>query len=302
MKGRLFSVVGIGLALGVLGAPGRPGPELLRPPAIGPSPVPDTVIASRPGDVLVTETLQGALTVRVGDQGWVRVVDADGDGGAGLMREGNRVRITARHPNDVEFLVEVPREMAVQIRSRLLDADLRGLEGRVEVHVFVGDLRLQDLAGGVVAQTMSGEIDAEGLEGEVALTTMAGDVRLVRARGPVRVESADGELELLDVIGPRVTGITVEGDVTFEGEIGSGGTLSLTTHDGDVHATLPASVGADVEVATFDGDFESDFRVRTRGFRAGRPLTFTLGSGDRRVMLKSFDGDIRLFSREDGRE
>jgi len=108
--------------------------------------------------------------------------------------------------------------------------------------------------------------------------------------GSVRVESTDGELELLDVIGLQVTAITVEGDVTFEGEVEAGGMLSLTTHDGDVHATLPAGVGADVEVSTFDGDFESDFPVRTRGIRAGRPLTFTLGSGDRRVMLQSFDG------------
>lgn len=302
MKARFFSVVGLAVVLAGVGGTALPLAEpTTRPPGSSPG-TPDTTIAARPGDMLVAETVRGTLTVRVGDEGRVRVVDEDGESNAGLVREGNRIRVTALGGADVDLVVEVPRGLAVLVRGHLLDVDVRGLEGRVEIHVFVGDLRLEDLAGGVVAETMNGEIDAQRLEGDVALTTMAGDVTLAGARGPVRVEGTDSELELFDVVGSRVTAVTVDGDVTFEGEVEAGGILSLTTHDGDVLATLPASVGAEVEVSTFDGEFESGFPVRTRGFQAGRPLTFTLGSGGRQVILRSFDGDIRLFSREDGRQ
>jgi hypothetical protein len=88
----------------------------------------------------------------------------------------------------------------------------------------------------------------------------------------------------------------VDGDVFFRGRVGPGGSLSLTTHDGDVRAWLPADLGAEVEVSTFDGSFESDFAVRTGGFQAGKPLQFTVGSGSARVSLQSFDGDIRLLT------
>lgn len=56
--------------------------------------------------------------------------------------------------------------------------------------------------------------------------------------------------------------------------------------------TIPR--GARVSVATFDGEFVSDFPVRVERFRGGRAFEFTLGDGQARIEIEVFDGEIHL--------
>lgn len=278
----------------VSAAPEAPSVRPERAPMA--APVPDTVLPVRPGDVLSVETWAGSLTVRVVDGDQVRFT-ADGGSGFPLARDGRTIRVGGERSGERDLLVELPSWMELRVHSRSLEVDVTGLAGPVSVQLLEGGIRLRRLTGGVRAQTMSGVIAAWELEGETVLSSMEGGVRVRGAVGSVRVESADGDVTLEDIRGSEVAAATVEGDVLFRGEIATGGLLSLTTHDGDVQAWLPADAGARVEVSTFEGSFTSDFPVRTRGFRAGESLRFTVGEGGARVVLQSFDGDITLHSR-----
>jgi hypothetical protein len=60
---------------------------------------------------------------------------------------------------------------------------------------------------------------------------------------------------------------------------------------------LPHEPDAEVYVATYAGEFSSDFPVLAPHAKHGRGLQFTLGDGRARVQLESFLGRIRL-SRE----
>lgn len=258
---------------------------------------PDTVVAVRRGDVLSVETWMGSLTVRVNGEDEVRVSGGEEDEAVRVVKDGGRLRVSGRRPGSSgDLLLEVPRWMAVEVHSLSLEVDIEGVTGAVGIQVLEGDLRLRALVGGVRANTLSGGIHGWALEGDVALSTLDGDIRVQGARGRLSAQGTDGDLELDDVVGSEVRAVTVDGDVTFRGEISRGGSLTMATHDGDVQAWLPAGTEAEVEVSTFDGSFESAFPVRARAFQAGRPLRFMLGGGGARVVLQSFDGDIRLLS------
>ncbi|UCC26526.1 MAG: DUF4097 family beta strand repeat protein [Gemmatimonadales bacterium] len=258
---------------------------------------PDTVVDVGMGDELVIETWRGSLTVRVGEDDEVRMAGGAGVETPGLARSGSVLRLVgAERRGSGDLVLTVPRWLPVRIHSRSLDVEVDGMGGGVTVEVLEGDLRLASVTGSVEASTLDGEIEVTDADGDLRLTALDGDVTLRRATGQVTVQSSDGDLELEEVEGAEVSAVTVDGDVVFRGGVTPGGVLSLSTHDGDVSAWLPAELGAEVEVSTFDGSFQSDYRVQTRSFRAGSPLHFTVGDGSARIVLQSFDGDIRLLT------
>jgi hypothetical protein len=85
-----------------------------------------------------------------------------------------------------------------------------------------------------------------------------------------------------------------DGDVAFTGPLQPGGQYGFYLHDGDATIGLPADTDASVRIATFNGEFESDFTVRVDRFTAGREFEFELGDGGADLEIEVFDGDIRL--------
>jgi DUF4097 and DUF4098 domain-containing protein YvlB len=256
----------------------------------------DTVVPVSPGDVFVSETLRGTLIVRAGGDE-VRL-SGDQDELPILVREGSTVRLRPRRgARDADVLLELPVWMPLSIRSRDLDVSVADHEAQIRIETLSGDVRIDGVNGTVEARTVNGEVEVRGTEGDMDLFTADGDVRVIGHRGRLRVESTDGDLTLRDVEGRTLGASTLDGDVEFDGAVEENGSLDLSAHDGDVTVVLPATVQAEVEVSTFHGEFTSDFRVRTGGFRAGEPLRFQIGNGGTRIMLRSFDGDISIHSR-----
>jgi len=85
----------------------------------------------------------------------------------------------------------------------------------------------------------------------------------------------------------------VSGDVTYEGSIKDGSHYRFATHNGDVTVAIPDKANVTVSVATFNGDFDSSFPVSVTNTTKHR-FTFTIGSGNARLELETFNGDIRL--------
>jgi len=122
-------------------------------------------------------------------------------------------------------------------------------------------------------------------------------VTLRGIRGPVDVRSGSGSLVLDDVESSSVRAETLDGDLTFSGTLARGGTYVFSVHDGDARIAIPESPGAVVRVATFDGEFASDFPVLLQGYGGGGQFEFTVGEGSSRMEIKVFDGEIRLLRR-----
>lgn len=260
----------------------------------------DTLVDVRRGDRVVVEQVTGDLTIGVWERDAVEL-RAGTDGPVSIRRVGGGVQVvpgaTRGRERGVDASMRVPRWIDVEIGSRSLDLSLSGLGGAVRVGNVAGDVRIQDVDGPLDVRSIRGEIVVSDARGGVRASSQGDDVTLVRVTGPVEAHSGDGDVTLTDIRSSSVRVEAQDGDVSFSGSIEPGGDYGFFVHDGDAVIAIPANTSARVRVSTFDGEFQSDFRVRVERFTSGRQFEFVLGSGEARIQIEVFDGEIRLLQR-----
>ena len=271
---------------------------LLAPP--GPPPT-DTVVELRRGDRVVVENFSGDVLVVGWDRPELRVLGRDDDDvDVGVERSGSRVALVSGRRGwgrEIDAELRVPRWAGVEIRGRDLDVVVRGVEAAVSIRNVEGDILVEGPASAVEAFSVQDEVRVRGARGPVRAASQGDDVTVEDVQGEVDAESGDGDVYLLDVDGTVVRGETMDGDVAFRGAILPAGSYRFGTHDGDAVIDIPRDTGARVSVATFDGEFQSDFPVRVERFSGGRAFNFTLGDGRARIEIEVFDGEILLRER-----
>ncbi len=257
---------------------------------------PDTIIELRRGDRVVVEGLSGEVVV----EAWSRsAMEVGGEAlGLSVSRSGNRIRIVPGDPKsrglDVEATLRLPEWVDVDIQGRSLGVAVSGMRGEVKVRNVSGDIRVRDVEGRLDLSSHEGGIEVTGARGEVSALSRGDQVRLRDVTGAVAVESGSDDVILEAVTSSSLQARTLDGDLYFEGPLATGGTYSFSVHDGDAILVLPADAGARVSVATFDGEFTSDFQVVFQGFHSAGSMAFTLGDGGAEVSVQVFDGEISL--------
>lgn len=262
----------------------------------------DTVVEVRRGDRLVLENFSGTVFVGTWDRDLLEVRGEPGDRAeVSVVRSGSRIalRPSTRRGRDreVDAVLRVPAWMDVEIGGRELDVSVRGLAGSLAVRNIEGDIDVEDTRGTLRLHTVDGEIRVRNARGSVEARSRGDDVSLFDVVGDVDVESGSGDLLLDGVDGASVRAETLDGDVTFRGPIRRGGRYAFSVHDGDAVLAFPPGSAFDARVATFDGDFQSEFPVTLQNYRGGRAFEFTLGGGGAMVEIEVFDGEIRLLQR-----
>ena len=262
----------------------------------------DTTLTLERGDRLEVEQLSGEVIVRAWERSELSVRGEDDDGAAVVVeRSGRRVRVV---PDDRKgrrrsrnITLWVPEWIDVQVRGRSLDVTVVGVGGTLDVNTVDGDVSVSETTGSVSLRSVEGEISVRDARGRILARSQSDDIRLEDIVGSVEVESGSGDIRLVNVDAESVRAETLDGDVEFDGVLHSGGTYEFYVHDGDVVLSLPSTVGAQVSVATFDGEFTSEFPVRVERFSGGRAFDFMLGDGGARLEVEVFDGEIRLLRR-----
>ncbi|HSW30895.1 MAG TPA: DUF4097 family beta strand repeat-containing protein [Longimicrobiales bacterium] len=265
------------------------------------APLPDTTLDLRRGDRVVVESPSGSVEVRAWERSTLSVEGAGGEvRDVSVRREGGRVVV---RPGDrkgrglaVALRVRVPAWAPLEIQGRELDVDVSGTASDLIVRTVDGDIRVSGVSGPVTLSTVEGLVEVRDVRGDVSARSRGGDVVLSRVNGTVEVESGDGDLRMLEITAPSVRAQTLDGDLFFQGPLAAGGTYWFSTHDGDADLVLPASTGARARVATFDGEFVSDFPVSLQRYGGGGVFEFTLGDGGATLEIQVFDGEIRLRS------
>jgi DUF4097 and DUF4098 domain-containing protein YvlB len=72
------------------------------------------------------------------------------------------------------------------------------------------------------------------------------------------------------------------------------GTLEMSTVNGSITLTLPATLNTDVRASTVNGDLVSDFPMSIQGRVSRRRLDGTIGAGGRMLSLETVNGSITL--------
>jgi len=239
------------------------------------------------------------------DEVWV--TGALGDGAEGLELSGSTRRVsidvdTMGHPDSVksDLQIHVPAG------------------ARVEVSAMSADITVTDVTGTVTADTVAGDVSVTGSAKEISLESVNGtvtaDCACARAHvesvnGAVTVRGGHGEIEASTVNGAlTVTGgkferaklETVNGRITFEGELVPRANLGIESVGGSVELRLPAGTNADFTINTFSGSIRNDWGEegrRTSRYTREQELSFTAGAGGASVDVQTLSGGVTLTKR-----
>lgn len=205
----------------------------------------------------------------------------------------------------------------IDVQSHLLPgADSES--GRVDYEVFVpadasvtlhsstGPLRAEKLHGDMTLEGAGATVDVRDVSSaHVHVKTLNGPVTLTNVQdGHVEVDSLSGDVTLDHVTGPLVQVISTSGKINYIGDFGNSGEYRLTSHSGDIEATVPDSTSADVSARSVRGEVHDDIPLQPKSHtwfpvQQGRAFMGTMGRAavSSTVVLRSFSGKIHLRKR-----
>jgi DUF4097 and DUF4098 domain-containing protein YvlB len=236
--------------------------------------------------------------------------------------EGNNVRIRAKydHPTswfhwntdlDVRFVINVPSQYNVDLRTSGGDITVSDLNGQAKVNTSGGDVALGHIAGAVDAHTSGGDISMAGSQANAMLVTSGGDIKVDNSAGPLNVKTSGGSIDIGHAQGD-LTAHTSGGSIEI-GDAGgiidastSGGSIKarlsrqprgeskLSTSGGGITVHIASNIALDIDAHTSGGDVDSDVPVMVMGKQDDSSLNGKLNGGGPKLVLRSSGGDIRL--------
>jgi DUF4097 and DUF4098 domain-containing protein YvlB len=207
----------------------------------------------------------------------------------------------------------------VDIQSHLLPgADAQS--GRVDYEILVpadSSISLHSSSGSLHAEKLHGDVTLEGpganvdvhdvSDAHVHIKTMNGNVNLDNIQnGHVEVDSLSGDVTLTSVNGALVQVVSTSGRINYIGDFGNGGEYRLTSHSGDIEATIPEWTSADVSARSVRGEVHDDIPLQPKTHTSfpldkGRAFAGTVGrvAVSSTVVLRTFSGKIHLRKRSE---
>ena len=234
-------------------------------------------------------------------QGW----RFDGGVASGTLGHGRGAKFFVEAPTEV-FPTGAAIEMRVPTRARVW---AKSGSADIEVSGVSGGLDLNLVGGSVTVNSTPRELNIESMDGAVRVLAGASWLRVKTATGDIEVLGGSEDVGLSTVSGTIRVGTgryergkfeTVTGDVVYQGDVGYKGSVDLTTHSGRVDLRLTQPPGLELDAATVTGTIENTLtKNRPIPGREGRgmELGFSSGSGDTRIMIRSFKGNITLKPR-----
>lgn len=263
----------------------------------------DTSFSVTQGARLVVQNFGGDIVVKTWGKNAVRV-QADHSERASIEvgREGSsyEVRATTRRgiPARVDYSILAPAWMALSLGGVYTDVTVTGFKSDVIAETVKGDVVVNGGEGLLRLSSVEGEVRATGVRGRVQASSVNQGVTVIDATGDLTIEAVNGDVVLRRIVSKLLDASTVNGDVSFSGDVIEGGRYRFASHNGDLEVKLSEKTSATITVSTYSGDFESDFPVTISETKRGRQFSFTLGSGKAVLDLETFQGSIGVRRRD----
>jgi len=213
-------------------------------------------------------------------------------------QKGNRINVEAVHSGrttmigighfqstTARLIISVPRKCNITARTGDGTIALDRVEGKLDLRSSDGSIKIVEGKGDLMIETGDGTLTLDDVAGHVEARTSDGSVRISGTPSALRVRTGDGSVTL------RIR----DGAQMLEDWM-------IDTGDGSVTAELPSGFNAMIEADPgSDGRVRSDFTLtNTSGAsisgksREHGPMSGQLGTGGKRLTLRSGDGTIRI--------
>lgn len=262
----------------------------------------DTTLMVGNAEKVHVETLGGSITIRVWDEDRVRVQAEHSNRTYVAIETGSReihVESEARRgpANVVDFVLTVPRRMALELEANYGDIVIEGADGEVVAETVQGDVTLIGGRGTIEIEATVGNITVEGADGTIDIESSGADIRVTDSRGEIYAETAGGSIILQDVRPTVVDVGSTGGRVHYDGSLDPGGTYFFGAHGGSITIVVGEEARASFNVATVHGSITSNLAGQAESFRGGERHQFQVGGGGAIVEAETYGGRIRILRR-----
>ena len=204
------------------------------------------------------------------------------------------------YPTAASVELRVPTRARVWAKSGSADIEVSGVTGGLDLNI---------VGGSVTVVSTPRELNIESMDGDVHVMAGASWLRVKTATGGIDVRggsedaglsTVSGTIRVVDGRYERGKIETVTGNVEYQAEVGYKGSVDITTHSGGIELRLAPRPNLELDAATVTGAIENGVTSsRPAPGREGRgmELGFSSGSGDTRMVIRSFKGNIALKPR-----
>lgn len=217
-----------------------------------------------------------------------------------VQQNGQGVRVDEHYPRmsgwlggqspKVRFIIAVPQDYPVDIRTSGGALELSGLHASVKGDTAGGSIILRDVLGGTEVHTQGGPITAEHLQGRARLYTSGGSIRVRDAQGDIEARTMGGSIDL-DAVNGRLDAQTNGGGVSAH-QLGDHD-ISLETNGGSIHLRIPPTVHATLDARTMGGSVHTNIPVTITS--AGRShVQGTINGTTHTIRLHTMGGSIQV--------
>ncbi len=174
----------------------------------------------------------------------------------------------------------------------------------VQIHSNTGTLSAENLHGDISVEGAAALVDMRSLsDGHVHVKTLSGNIMLLDIRqGHVEVHTMSGDITMRNVDGSLVEVSSNNGKIHYDGDFGDSGSYKLSSHTGDIDASIPANASVDVTASSVKGQVDNDFPLLPKQHSItvpdkGHSFVGIAGRAASSVLLRTFSGKIRLKQR-----
>ena len=191
----------------------------------------------------------------------------------------------------------VPVGATVWAKSGSATIDVTGITGSLDLNIVGGSISVAGNPRELNIESMDGAVTVNGAPTWMRAKTATGDVTIRGSCTDLGITTVSGTVTIRDGSFERSRVESVTGNVTFGAGVARAGTLLIDTHAGTIDLQI-GKASLDIDATTITGSITN--RVTTRRPTPGRDgrgeeLTLSLGTGEARVTLRSFKGNIRLI-------
>jgi hypothetical protein len=242
------------------------------------------------GSELTLDTTAGSVSV-AGHDGREVTIHADIAGAKAdsvridAKQHGSSIEVDSHAPTggwlrlsgpEVHFVIEVPRDCAV---------DLTTGGGVIEV---------RDLTAAVREKSAGGSVAARDITGAVALNTSGGGITVAHVTGDLDLHTSGGSIDVSDVDG-AIRSQTSGGGIRIDVRANHG--INASTSGGPISLSLPAAARADIDARTIGGGVSSKLTMSRTDTSDPDRLKGQINGGGDQIVLHTSGGSIDISTR-----